>query len=91
MDTIISQARLNRQAEAAGDKDYRPLYSIYVAIGQKQSTIARVIEVLEKAGAMPYTIIVASPPPDSRRPTSISRRSPERRWANGSWTTAWTR
>jgi len=65
IDTIISQARLNREAEAAGDKDYRPLYSIYVAIGQKQSTIARLIAVLEEAGAMPYTIIVASPAADS--------------------------
>src|SRR5438034_7861522 len=33
VDTIISQARLNRTAEVAGDKDYRPLYCIYVAIG----------------------------------------------------------
>jgi F-type H+/Na+-transporting ATPase subunit alpha len=65
IDTIISQARLNRAAEAEGDKDYRPLYSIYVAIGQKQSTIARVIAVLEDAGAMPYTIVVASPASDS--------------------------
>src|SRR6187551_2343362 len=65
VDTIISQARLNRDAEAAGNKDYRPLYSIYVAIGQKQSTIARVIAVLEEAGAMPYTIVVASPASDS--------------------------
>src|ERR1700761_3552600 len=65
IDTIISQARLNRAAEAAGDKDYRPLYCIYVAIGQKQSNIARLITVLEDAGAMPYTIIVASPASDS--------------------------
>src|SRR6186713_483969 len=65
VDTIISQARLNRAAEQAGDKEYRPLYSIYVAIGQKQSTIARLIAVLEEAGAMPYTIIVASPAADS--------------------------
>ena len=65
IDTIISQARLNKAAEAAGDKDYRPLYCIYVAIGQKQSTVARVIAVLEEAGAMPYTIIVASPASDS--------------------------
>ena len=65
IDTIISQARLNKAAEAAGDKDYRPLYSIYVAIGQKQSNIARLITILEKAGAMPYTIIVASPASDS--------------------------
>ncbi|HTR24031.1 MAG TPA: F0F1 ATP synthase subunit alpha [Terriglobales bacterium] len=65
IDTIISQARLNKAAELAGDKDYRPLYCIYVAIGQKQSTIARVISVLEQAGALPYTIIVASPASDS--------------------------
>jgi F-type H+/Na+-transporting ATPase subunit alpha len=65
VDTIISQALLNRAAEAAGDKKYRPLYCIYVAIGQKQSTIARLIAVLEEAGAMPYTIIVAAPAADS--------------------------
>jgi F-type H+/Na+-transporting ATPase subunit alpha len=65
IDTIISQARLNRDAEARGDKEYRPLYSIYVAIGQKQSTIARLISVLEDTGALPYTIVVASPAADS--------------------------
>ena len=65
IDTIISQARLNKAAEAAGDKDYRPLYCIYVAIGQKQSNVARTIAVLEKAGAMPYTIVLASPASDS--------------------------
>jgi F-type H+-transporting ATPase subunit alpha len=65
IDTIISQARLNKAAEAAGDKDYRPLYCIYVAIGQKQSSIAQTIAVLEKADAMPYTIVLASPASDS--------------------------
>src|SRR5208283_2194034 len=65
IDTIINQARLNRAAEAAGDKDYRPLYCIYVAIGQKESNVARIITVLEQAGALPYTIIVASPAADS--------------------------
>jgi F-type H+-transporting ATPase subunit alpha len=65
LDTIISQARLNKAAEAAGDAAYRPLYCIYVAIGQKQSTIARMVGELERAGAMPYTVIVASPASDS--------------------------
>src|SRR5262252_5659095 len=65
IDTIISQARLNRAAEAAGDKTHRPIYCIYVAIAQKQSTVARVIAVLEEAGATPYTIIVNSPASDS--------------------------
>ena len=63
IDTIINNARIN--AAAVGDKDFRPLYCIYVAIGQKQSSIARLISVLEDAGAMPYTIIVASPASDS--------------------------
>jgi F-type H+/Na+-transporting ATPase subunit alpha len=65
IDTIISQARLNKAAESVGDKTHRPLYCIYVAIGQKQSNIARIIGILEAAGAMPYTIIIASPASDS--------------------------
>src|SRR5205809_543095 len=65
IDTIISQARLNAAAGAAGDQTYRPLYCIYVAIGQKQSTIARIIATLEEAGAMPYTIIVTASASDS--------------------------
>ena len=65
IDTIISQARLNKAAEEAGDTAYRPLYCIYVAIGQKQSTIARIVSVLEEAGALPYSIVLASPASDS--------------------------
>src|SRR2546425_1306295 len=65
IDTIISNARLNKAAEAAGDKEYRPLYSIYVGVGQKQSNMARVINVLEEAGAMPYTIVVVASASDS--------------------------
>src|SRR2546425_240835 len=65
IDTIISNARLNKAAEAAGDKAYRPLYSIYVGVGQKQSNMARVINVLEEAGAMPYTIVVVASASDS--------------------------
>src|SRR5690348_8113552 len=65
IDTIISQARLNKAAATSGDKDYRPLYCIYVAIGQKQSNIAQTISVLDQAGAMPYTIVVAAPAADS--------------------------
>jgi F-type H+-transporting ATPase subunit alpha len=65
IDTIINNARLNKAAEEAGDKDHRPLYSIYVAIGQRQSSIARVVSVLEEHGALPYTIIVAAAASDS--------------------------
>jgi F-type H+-transporting ATPase subunit alpha len=60
IDAMINNARLNRAAEEAGDKDYRPLYSIYVAIGQKQSNIANILRVLEENGAMPYAIVVVA-------------------------------
>ena len=65
VDTMINQARINKAAEAAGDKDFRPIYNIYVAVGQKQSNIARVIGVLEEAGALPYTIVVVASASDS--------------------------
>jgi F-type H+/Na+-transporting ATPase subunit alpha len=65
IDTIINQARLNKAAEASRDERHRPLYSIYVAIGQKQSTIARLVSVLEDAGALPYTIVVVASAADS--------------------------
>src|SRR3989449_5210467 len=60
VDTMINQARINSASEAAGDTSFRPLYNIYVAIGRKQSSIARVIATLEKEGAMPYTIVVVA-------------------------------
>jgi F-type H+-transporting ATPase subunit alpha len=65
IDTIINNARLNLAAEQAQTPDYRPLYCIYVAIGQKQSDVARVVAVLEEAGAMPYTTVVVSAASDS--------------------------
>src|ERR671918_175225 len=65
IDSIISQARLNKAAEDAGDKNYRPLYCIYVAVGQKNSNVARVLGVLEKEGAMPYTTIISAPASDT--------------------------
>jgi F-type H+-transporting ATPase subunit alpha len=50
IDTIINQ----KEFYEAG----KPVYCIYVAIGQKASTVAGVVATLEKAGAMPYTVIV---------------------------------
>jgi hypothetical protein len=90
IDTIISQARLNKAAEDAKDNNYRPLYCIYVAVGQKNSNVARVLDTLEREGAMPYTIIISAPHP-TRRLISIWRRSLAPRWANGSWTMEWMR
>ena len=65
IDAIINQSRMNKAAEAAGDKDYRPVYSIYVAVGQKRSNVAQAISVLEEAGALEHTIVVAATASDS--------------------------
>ncbi len=63
IDAIINQAQSNKQNE--GKEGFRPLYSIYVAVGQKLSNVARAIAVLEEAGAMPYTIIVTATASDT--------------------------
>ncbi|MDR0535836.1 MAG: F0F1 ATP synthase subunit alpha [Puniceicoccales bacterium] len=65
MDTLINQARVNRAGLASGDPAFRPVYGIYVAIGQKQSSIARTINTLEKSGALEYCVIVAAPAADN--------------------------
>ncbi len=65
VDTMINQARMNKVGRASGDKDFRAVYNIYVAIGQKQSNVARVIAELERAGAMEDTIVVAAAASDS--------------------------
>ncbi|MEM9282038.1 MAG: F0F1 ATP synthase subunit alpha [Verrucomicrobiota bacterium] len=65
IDTIISQARQNKAAEEGSLENHKPLYCIYVAIGQKQANVARTIAVLEEEGAMEYTTIVSAPASDS--------------------------
>ncbi len=65
IDTIINQAVINRAGEASGDPNFRPLYSIYVGIGQKNANIARVVGALEEHDALKYTIIIASTASDA--------------------------
>ena len=60
VDAMINQSRINKRGRASGDASFRPVYNIYVAVGQKQSNIARVIAELEKADAMADTIVVAA-------------------------------
>ncbi|GAA0598490.1 F0F1 ATP synthase subunit alpha [Craurococcus roseus] len=55
IDTIINQKNVN----ASGDES-RKLYCIYVAIGQKRSTVAQLVKTLEENGAMEYSIVVAA-------------------------------
>ena len=55
LDTFINQKKAN-----AGDDESQKLYCIYVAIGQKRSTVAQIVRALEENGAMEYTIVVAA-------------------------------
>jgi len=57
VDTFINQKAVN---EAAGDKDGEKLFCIYVAVGQKRSTVAQIVRSLEENGAMDYSIVVAA-------------------------------
>ncbi|MGA0132751.1 MAG: F0F1 ATP synthase subunit alpha [Opitutales bacterium] len=65
IDTIINQANANRVGLASGDKGFRPVYSIYVAVGAKNSSIARTIGTLERAGALEFCVVVAAPAADN--------------------------
>ncbi|MEL0247597.1 MAG: F0F1 ATP synthase subunit alpha [Pelagibacteraceae bacterium] len=55
IDTIINQKEINQS-----DDESKKLYCIYVAIGQKRSTVAQVVKTLEENGAMEYTIVVSA-------------------------------
>jgi len=65
IDTIINQAKINKVGLASGDPKFRPVYSIYVAVGQKQSNIVRTITSLEEAGALEFTVVVAAAAADN--------------------------
>ena len=57
LDTILNQKTYN---DAAGADEGRKLYCVYVAVGQKRSTVAQVVKTLEENGALEYTIVVAA-------------------------------
>ena len=57
IDTILNQKTYN---DAAGDDESKKLYCIYVAIGQKRSTVAQLVKKLEETGATEYSIVVAA-------------------------------
>ncbi len=60
VDTIINQKQINES-----DDEKKKLYCVYVAIGQKRSTVAQIVKTLEDAGAMKYTTVVAATASDS--------------------------
>jgi len=55
IDTFINQKEVN-----AGDDESKKLYCIYVAVGQKRSTVAQIVRQLEENGAMDYSIVIAA-------------------------------
>ncbi|MBW4022546.1 MAG: F0F1 ATP synthase subunit alpha [Proteobacteria bacterium] len=57
---VIIDAFINQKTINAGDDESRKLYCIYVAIGQKRSTVAQLVRTLEEYGAMEYSIVVAA-------------------------------
>ena len=56
LDTILNQKPLN----AAGQPESTKLYCVYVAVGQKRSTVAQFVKVLEEQGALEYSIVIAA-------------------------------
>jgi F-type H+-transporting ATPase subunit alpha len=77
IDTIINQRNVN----AAGDEKAK-LYCIYVAIGQKRSTVAQIVKTLTDAGAMDYTIVVAA---TASEPAPLQYLAPFAGCAMGEW------
>ncbi len=57
IDTFLNQKAVN---DAAGKEDSKKLFCIYVAVGQKRSTVAQIVKTLEENGALDYSIIVAA-------------------------------
>ncbi|HEX3665099.1 MAG TPA: F0F1 ATP synthase subunit alpha [Rhizomicrobium sp.] len=77
VDTIINQRNVNQ-----GTDEKAKLYCIYVAIGQKRSTVAQIVKTLSDAGAMDYTIVVAATASD---PAPLQYLAPFAGCAMGEW------
>src|ERR1700742_4668149 len=77
IDTILNQKSVN----ATGDESTK-LYCIYVAIGQKRSTVAQIVKTLEERGALDYTIVVAA---TASEPAPLQFLAPFAGCAMGEW------
>jgi len=58
--SVAIDAILNQRAANEGDDEFKKLYCVYVAIGQKRSTVAQIVKTLEERGALEYSIVVAA-------------------------------
>ncbi|MFM8754790.1 MAG: F0F1 ATP synthase subunit alpha, partial [Phenylobacterium sp.] len=77
VDTILNQKAMN-----AGDDESAKLYCIYVAIGQKRSTVAQIVKTLEERGALDYTIVVSA---TASEPAPLQFLAPFAGCAMGEW------
>jgi F-type H+-transporting ATPase subunit alpha len=77
IDTILNQKEIN-----AGTDESAKLYCIYVAIGQKRSTVAQIVKTLEERGALDYTIIVSA---TASEPAPLQFLAPFAGCAMGEW------
>ena len=77
IDTILNQKSIN-----AGDNEAAKLYCIYVAIGQKRSTVAQIVKTLEEHGALEYTIVVVA---SASEPAPLQYLAPFSGCAMGEW------
>ncbi|WP_430422953.1 F0F1 ATP synthase subunit alpha [Phenylobacterium sp.] len=77
IDTILNQKAIN-----AGDDESAKLYCIYVAIGQKRSTVAQIVKTLEERGALDYTIVVSA---TASEPAPLQFLAPFAGCAMGEW------
>ncbi|HEY5070855.1 MAG TPA: F0F1 ATP synthase subunit alpha [Caulobacteraceae bacterium] len=77
VDTILNQKQIN----ASGDEKAK-LYCVYVAIGQKRSTVAQIVKVLEERGALDYTIVVSA---TASEPAPLQFLAPFSGCAMGEW------
>ena len=77
IDTILNQKAIN-----AGTDESAKLYCIYVAIGQKRSTVAQIVKTLEERGALDYTIVVSA---TASEPAPLQFLAPFAGCAMGEW------
>ena len=77
IDAILNQKQIN-----AGDDEKAKLFCVYVAIGQKRSTVAQIVKTLEERGALDYTIVVAATASD---PAPLQFLAPFSGCAMGEW------
>ncbi|WP_321489390.1 F0F1 ATP synthase subunit alpha [uncultured Hyphomonas sp.] len=78
VDTILNQKATN----AAAKNDSEKLFCVYVAVGQKRSTVAQVVKTLEERGALDYTIVVAA---TASEPAPLQYLAPFTGCAMGEW------